>query len=372
MAARLQAPQSVEHVVEADRFDDTPHPRETFTLFGHLAPREALLDLYRSGQLPHALLIGGPPGIGKATLAWRLARFILANPDQAKLERTESAGLHVPPDHPVARQVVALSHPDLILLRRSWNAKDHKLFNEIRVDDVRKAAQMFRQSTGRGGFRICILDCIDDLNAESANALLKIIEEPPRQSLFLLVAHRPARILPTIRSRCRKISLKPLGAADIFDIIGALGSPWADASVAERQAASAAAHGSIHDALRRLGESGMRIAVVFDEMMADLPRVDWRKVHAIADWVARPDGAPDFDTMLITAFDWLDQELRRGCEAGQGARLDRIASCAAVWETAAGMARRTAAFNLDRRPVVLALFADLAAAAARAASAWSH
>jgi DNA polymerase-3 subunit delta' len=199
--------------------------------------------------------------------------------------------------------------------------------------------------------------------------LLKIVEEPPQRSLFLLVAHRPARILPTIRSRCRKISLKPLGAADIFDIIGALGSPWVDASDTERQAASAAAHGSIHDALRRLGENATRIAMVLDEMMADLPRLDWRKVHAIADCVARTDGAPDFDTLLITAFDWLDRELRRACEAGQGSHFDRIADYAKAWETAAGMARRTAAFNLDRRPVVLALFAELAAAATRAASA---
>lgn len=363
MAPRLQAPDSVERVAEADRFGDTPHPRESFAFFGHLATEAALLELYRSGDLPHALLIEGPPGIGKATLAWRLARFLLAHPDPATRERSEAGSLIVPPDHPVARQVVALSHPDLILLRRAWNAKEHKLFNEIRVDDIRKAAQMFRQSTGRGGFRICILDCADDLNAESANAMLKIIEEPPPRSLFLLVAHRPARVLPTIRSRCRRISMKPLGVCDISDIIGMLGSPWSDVSDSERQAAAAMAHGSLHDALRRLGGSGTRIGMLLDDMMAGLPHLDWNKVHAIADRVARPDGAQDFDTLLLAAFDWLDRTLARECEAGQGARIESIASYAAVWEAAAGLSRRMAAFNLDKRSVVLAIFAELAAAA---------
>lgn len=363
MAGRLQALQSLERVAEADRFGETPHPRETVAFFGHRATEEELLELYRSGRLPHALLIEGPPGIGKATLGWRLARFILANPDPSKLDRNEAGGLCLPPNHPVARQVVALSHPDLILLRRTWNAKEHKLFNEIRVDDIRTAAQMFRQSTGCGGFRICILDCADDLNAESANALLKIIEEPPPRSLFLLVAHRPARVLPTIRSRCRKISLKPLSSNEIYDIIGMLGSPWSHAPDAERQAVSSMAHGSLHDALRRLGETGTRLGMAIDTMMADLPRLDWLKIHALADSVAWPSGSQDFDTLVLAAFDWLDRALLRECEAGQGTRVDRIATYAAIWELVGGMSRRMAAFNLDKRPVVLAIFAELASAA---------
>lgn len=362
MASRPQALQSLERI-EADRFEDAPHPRENAAFFGHAATEKALFELYGSSQMPHACLIGGPPGIGKATLAWRLARFILANPDPTTITHPLATALYVPSDHPIARQIAALAHPDLVLLRRAWNAKDQQLFSEIRVDDVRRAARMFRQSTGRGGFRICILDCAEDLNAESANALLKIIEEPPSQSLFLIVAHKPDRVLPTIRSRCRKIALKPLGAADISDIIGALGPPWADASDMERRAASASARGSVHDALRRLSPGDTRITTGLEDMMADLPRLDWHKVHTLADQVARPDGAQDFDSLLIAAFDWLDRETSRASDSGQGKAIGRIVAYASAWETAASMARRMTAFNLDRKPVVLALFTELAAVA---------
>jgi DNA polymerase-3 subunit delta' len=362
MASRPEALQSLERI-EADRFQDAPHPRENVAFFGHSATEKALFELYRSGQMPHACLIGGLPGIGKATLAWRLARFILANPDPAMMTRPSATGLHVPSDHPIARQIAALAHPDLVLLRRAWNVKDQQLFSEIRVDDVRMAARVFRQSTGRGGFRICILDCAEDLNAESANALLKIIEEPPSQSLFLIVSHKPDRVLPTIRSRCRKLSLKPLGAADISDIIGALGPPWSDASDHERRTASASARGSVHDALRRLVSGGTGITTGLEDMMADLPKLDWYKVHALADQVARPDGAQIFDSLLIAAFDWLDRETSRASDTGQGKAIRRIVAYAFVWEAAASMARRMTAFNLDRKPVVLALFTELAAVA---------
>jgi len=363
MAPRLLAPQSVERIAEADRFEGTPHPRENVEFFGQDAAEQALIELRWSGQIPHACLIGGPPGIGKATLAWRLTRFILANPDPATNDRPAPTKLFVPRDHPVARQIVALSHPDVFLLRRAWNSKDQQLFNDIRVDDVRKAARMFRQSSGCGGFRICILDCAEDLNAESANALLKIVEEPPPRSLFLIIAHKPDRVLPTIRSRCRKITLKRLEINDISRIIEVIGPPWSDASDHERHAASASARGSIHDALRRLGTSGTRIAAILDDMMADLPRLDWHKVHALADRVARPDSAEDFDTLVIAAFDWLDRQSRLGCDAGQGAQIERAVIYAGAWEAAAALTRRMTTFNLDRRSVVLSLFGELAAAA---------
>lgn len=352
----------LEHLVEADRFEDAPHPRESVAFFGHVAAERTLAELYLSGQMPHALLLGGPPGIGKATLAWRLARFILANPDPTASAGASTAGLRVSPDNPVARQIIALAHPDLALLRRTWNSKERHLFKDIRVGDVRRAAQMFRQSSGRDGFRICILDSAEDLNAESANALLKIIEEPPPRSLFLLVAHRSDRVLPTIRSRCRKLSLKPLRAEDISDVILSLGPPWSDAGDAERFAASSRARGSVHEAMRRLGTSGSRITAIVEDLLSGLPQLDWDKVHALADEVARPDGAEAFDTMLIAAFDWLDRQARLGCFAGQGARIDGIVACASAWEAVAGRARRMTSFNLDRRPVVWSLFAELAAA----------
>lgn len=364
MALKPSAHRSLERVVEADRFLDTPHPRENFAFFGHDATEEILRELYLSGRMPQACLIGGPPGIGKATLAWRLARFILANPNASKCSGTVLDGLEVPRDAPIARQVAALSHPDLFLLRRGLNPKDQQLYREIRVEDVRKAARMFRQSTSRGGYRVCIVDSTEDLNEESASALLKIVEEPPPRSLFLLVAHKPDRVLPTIRSRCHKISLKPLHGNEILQVIDALGSPWSDAPEEERRAATASAHGSIHDAIRHLGTSGARFAVVVEKLLADLPVLDWYEIHSLAEAMARPENGPDFESLLIAAYDWLDRETRQRCKVEQGAAVERPIACACAWETVADMARRTMAFNLDRRPVVLTLFAELAAAAA--------
>jgi DNA polymerase-3 subunit delta' len=192
--------------------------------------------------------------------------------------------------------------------------------------------------------------------------LLKIVEEPPPRSLFLLVAHKPGRVLPTIRSRCRKLSLKPLRAEDISEIILSLGPPWSDADDGERLAASSSAHGSVHEALRRLGVSRSQITAVVEDLLSGLPQLDWGKVHALADEVARPDGAEAFDAVLIAAFDWLDRQARLACFEGQGAPIGEIVACASAWEAVAGRARRMTSFNLDRRPVVWSLFAELAAA----------
>ena len=218
-------PETSETVPEADRFEDTPHPRESYQCFGHAEAERQFIRPYWSGHLPQAFIIGGPPGVGKATLAWRVARFLLANPNPAAAAGEAKADLFVAPDHPAARQIAALAHPDLVLLRREWNEKDKRFFTEIRVEDVRRAIHMFQQAAGRGGYRICILDCAEDLNPSSANALLKLIEEPPPRSVFLIVAHRPGRMLATLRSRCRKILLKPLAAADIGQSVAALGPP---------------------------------------------------------------------------------------------------------------------------------------------------
>ncbi|MBV8849589.1 MAG: DNA polymerase III subunit delta', partial [Methylobacteriaceae bacterium] len=188
---------------EADRLENAPHPRETMGFVGHKAAERAVLDTYRAGRMPHAWIIGGPEGIGKATLAWRVARFLLANPDPQNVVVQRAEALDVDPASPAARQIAALSSPDIAVLRRQWNDKVKKLYTEIRVDEVRAAMRIFQHAAGGGGWRIAIIDSADELNRNAANALLKMIEEPPPRSLFLLIAHRPGRILPTIRSRCR-------------------------------------------------------------------------------------------------------------------------------------------------------------------------
>src|SRR6202158_3625916 len=191
------------------------HPRQTAALFGHRDAEAALLSAYRSGRIPHAWLIGGAAGIGKATLAYRMARFVLArrNPLGVDVQRADT--LWVDPSNPVARQVAAGAHGGLLTLERSLNDKG-VMRTVITVDETRETISFFGSTAAVEGWRVCIVDTVDELNPNAANALLKVLEEPPQQSLFLLVSHAPARVLPTILSRCRKLLLRPLATADVI------------------------------------------------------------------------------------------------------------------------------------------------------------
>jgi len=362
------APKTLETSPEADRFENTPHPRESYCCFGHAGTERQFVQSYLSGHLPQAFIVGGPPGVGKATLAWRLARFLLANPYPAAAAGEARADLFVAPDHLVARQIAAMAHPDLVLLRREWNEKDKRFFTEIRVEDVRRVIHMFQQAAGRGGYRICILDCAEDLNPSSANALLKLIEEPPPRALFLIVAHRPGRMLATLRSRCQKILLKPLAATDVDHIVAALGPPWSAAGAAKLEAAIARAQGSIHNVLRLLDDRGIELDTNLVRMLDDLPRIDWSKVHALAERVTARHNSKDYETMLAAVDDWLATRVRRGARSSHGNCARRLVPYALVWEKLSEAARETETFNLDKRPFVLSLFADLAAAARASSS----
>src|SRR5258706_13596332 len=183
------------------------HPRETMSLFGHRDAELALLNAYRSGRIPHAWLIGGAQGIGKATLAYRMARFVLAHRDPLAPSVQAAKTLVVDPSHPVARHVAAGAHGGLLTLERTLNDKG-VMRTVITVDETRETISFFGSTAAVEGWRICIVNTVDELNANAANALLKVLEEPPRQSLFLLVSHATARVLPTIQSRCRKLSVR--------------------------------------------------------------------------------------------------------------------------------------------------------------------
>jgi DNA polymerase-3 subunit delta' len=253
--------------------------------------------------------------------------------------------------------LAALTHGDVFLLRREWNEKSKRLFTEIRAEDVRRAIHIFQQASGAGGYRICVVDAAEDLNRTSANALLKLIEEPPPRSLFLIIAHRPGLVLPTLRSRCRRLLLKPLTEAEVVAVVATLGEPWSDADRAAIAQAAALAMGSVPAALRFLGAPERQARI--GRLLADLPSVDWRAVHELADSVASRDNAADYEMMMVAIVDWIDAVLRR--EAGRGAA--RLAPLAEVWEKAAEAARETEVLNLDKRPLILSIFAELATAA---------
>src|SRR5579863_6065347 len=192
-----------------------PHPRETAVLFGHREAETTLLDAYRSGRIPHAWLIGGAQGIGKATLAYRMARFVLTHRDSLAKDVQCADTLEVDPSDPVARRIAAGAHGGLLVLQRTPNEKG-VMRTVITVDETRETIAFFGSTAAVEGWRVCIVDTVDELNPNAANALLKILEEPPRQSLFLLVSHAPGRVLPTILSRCRRLNLRPLSKDNVI------------------------------------------------------------------------------------------------------------------------------------------------------------
>lgn len=342
---------------DSDALEGALNPRETPELFGHEAAETEFLDAFRRGRMPQAWLIGGPEGVGKATFAWRAARFVLSRPDPRLPAVERATNLRVSPDEPAARRIIARAHPDVACLRREWDARTKKHFTEIRVDDVRKALAMFHHAAGEGGWRVAVIDSADDLNTAGANALLKMIEEPPPRSLFFILAHRPARVLPTIRSRCRRLTLQPLAPEAIVRAVRAQGEDWAEHSDAELMQAAVRACGSVRDAMRLLAQGALGMAERTEAELARLPQVDMRRIMALADAVHGREGAESFEILLGAVYDWLDRTVR--ARAQEPGAAQRLAPFAQVWEKIAASARETQALNLDRRPLVLSIFSDL-------------
>ncbi len=344
---------------ESDAFAGAPHPRLATEFIGNSEAEQSLLATYKSGRLPHCWILGGPEGVGKATLAWRFTRFLFAYPNSSAPQVQRAATLYVPANNPIYGKIAGLGLGDLCVLRREWNtkAKPARHFTEIRVDDVRAASHMFQLASSVGGWRICIIDCADDLNKSSANALLKLIEEPPPRSLFLFIAQQPGRVLQTIRSRSRLLSLQSLDVADVERAVVSLGSPWSDRG-ADIGHASELAKGSVRRALRLL--DGDRL--IFEKRLAGvlngLPKLDWLGIHSIADKVWLNAGLEDYEATIAAIFEWLGARAR-ACAHLPPARLARYAE---AWEKVSDAVRETEALNLDKRPLILSIFADLAAA----------
>jgi DNA polymerase-3 subunit delta' len=332
-----------------------PHPRQTTALFGHREAEAALLNAYRSGRIPHAWLIGGASGIGKATLAYRMARFVLAHRDPLGSEVQRAETLFVDPQHPVARHVAAGAHGGLLTLERTLNDKG-VLRTVITVDETRETISFFGSTAAVEGWRVCIVDTVDDLNPNAANALLKVLEEPPRQSLFLLVSHAPARVLPTILSRCRKLPLRQLATDDVIRAT-AQAANLAPDDPALTEAAEAS-EGSVARALTLLGGDALKLQQRTVALLASLPRVDPRELHALGDSLGLSD------RVALAAFidgvdRWIGERLRAD---DPNANLPRLARLAEVWEKINRAARDTADYNLERKPLVFSVFGMLAEA----------
>jgi DNA polymerase-3 subunit delta' len=341
---------------EPDRLEGMPHPREVEHLLGQEKAEHELLSAYSRGQMHHAWIFGGSAGIGKATLAYRLARFILAHPDPRSPEVQSATSLHVDPHHPAARQMARMAHPDLLVLRRGWVPERKAVSGEIRVADVRRVGPFFGSTAGQGGWRICIVDSADDLNLNSANALLKTLEEPPARALFLLVSASPRRLLPTIRSRCRTLMLSPLGQETILAASEALRAQDADIDLDAVRAVAGEAEGSLRRALELAGGENHELRGAALSLLSSWPEIDRRAVHELGDLVSR-GGSDAFDVVAEQALDWMHAQARQ--RTGEGSRPLR--SWAEMWDRTTLMAREGRTFNLDGKGLIIKLFSELSA-----------
>jgi DNA polymerase III subunit delta' len=333
----------------------TKLPRETAALFGHDEAERALLDAYKGGRIPHAWLIGGPPGIGKATLAFRLARFVLAHPDPLSSEVQKATSLAVDADNPAARRIAVQAQGDLLVLERTINEQTGKLYTVIRVDDVRRTVPFFGSTPGEGGWRIAIVDAIDDLQREGANALLKVLEEPPQRSLLLLVSHAPGRELPTIRSRCRRLLLRPLKSIDVAQALAAAtGRNTDDAEISN---AATLAEGSVGRALGLLDGPALALRQRVLDLFAQLPDPDPRALHALGESIGGID-PKTLEAFMDLVNGWLSARLNEGTQGK--AHAMRVAE---TWEKVNRVAREAEIYNLERKPLVFSVFGALAEAA---------
>lgn len=268
-------------VPEADRADGAPHPRHTARVFGQDAAEQTVLTALNEGRRHHAWLLTGPRGVGKASFAWRLTRYLRTQSDDDPGlfgEAPAATSLDVDPENPVAHQIAALSDPGTLLIRRAWDPDRKKLKAQITVDEVRRLNSFFGLSATDGGTRVVIVDSADEMNPSAANALLKVLEEPPAKAVLLLISHQPARLLPTIRSRCRVLRFQPLLPDDLSRAL-----QQADVAVPEGPALSELAGGSAGDALRLIAGGGLEIYNDLVTLLTQAPQMDRQAARRFAD-----------------------------------------------------------------------------------------
>jgi len=365
---------------ESDQLGDFPHPRTVTSLIGQSHAEQTIFEAFMSGRMPHAWLLSGPKGIGKATLAWRAARFLLRYnlPEIAAAAR--ATDMSVPDDHPVARQIASHSHPNILTIRRPWDEKLKRFKTVLTIDEVRRTTDFFGLTAGAGDWRIAIIDSADEMNVSAENALLKVLEEPPPQCVFFLVSHQPGRLLPTIRSRCRTLHLKPLAEDAIADILVANA---VKAKPAERAAIAQLADGSAGRALAIADNGGLSLYGELVALLMDLPRLDINILHKLADKIARRGADDTWHTAIELLSDWLQRLIRTGAGApvlpdlvpGENTAMARLANTASldrwveVWEKVSEMVAQAEALNTDRKLVILNIFSMLENTANERASA---
>jgi len=367
-------------IEEPDRLLDFPHPRKTPHFYGHDEQKQALHRAIMSGRFPHAWIFSGPAGIGKATLAYRLARFILKYPPDKELsDFPKQATLDIPGNDVVFQQVAAQSHPGLKIIKRPYDHRTKRLKSDIPVDEIRSLHKLFNATTTDGGWRIALIDCADEMNRNAANALLKMLEEPPKNSVIILISHQSGALLPTIRSRCRMLHFKALSQQHILQIMDEHLASGFDLDAGERTTIARLANGSAGNALQLASGSGLKAHENLISLLESLPQLNGVKAHEIAERLSRRDAQDEFLFFRRLLCEWLNMFVRF-CTTGEdvnlpkreydlcqrlGAQVD-LEPWLEVWEKTQTSFRQAEVLNLDKRQLLLTIFFHLESAANQA------
>ena len=359
---------------EPDAAEGAPHPRHAGQVFGQARAEAAFLEAFNGGRMHHAWLISGPKGVGKATLAWQIARFLLTQDGDSLFG--PPGDLAVDPSAPVIARMAALAEPRLLLCRRPWDPKKKRLKTAITIDEVRKLKGFFNLSAADGGWRVAIVDSADELNPAAANGLLKILEEPPEKVAILLVAHQPSKLLPTIRSRCRSLRCDTLDEAGMGKVLTQVGHAD-DMS----PALAALSGGSPGQAIRLLADEGVKLYGQIIGLIGTAPNLDRRLALALADKCSARGNEGTYALMVGLVSLALVRLARFGAglpmvEAAQGelALAEKLAANAVQARIWANLQQEISAkttharvVNLDPALVILDMFMRIDKAARRAA-----
>lgn len=330
-----------------DTLPDVPEPAENLNLSGHQDIVRQSIAAYRAGKLHHALLLGGPQGIGKATFAFHFARYLLQFPDPADASDELTAAN---PQSPLVRQLATGAHPAVLYLTRPRGLKDGTFKTEITVGEIRRVNRFLSMTSHDRSNRVVIVDPVDDLNRNAANALLKNLEEPPSRTFFLLIAHSPGRVLKTIVSRCQSVRFSALDPDTLYSVLDRLPLEM-PADGKTRSMLAELSKGSARNAVLLTQFGGFEISQAADQVL-DSPVFDARKAHEVASAIGGRDQKIQFDIFNQHLLDRVASTARQAANSGNTADAAQFGD---LWQETSQNISETDIYNLDRKQHAVSL-----------------
>ena len=298
----------------SDKILGIPHPKLAKKLIGHSTQKLYFLNSYISNRLPQCWLLAGDKGVGKATFAWLIAKFLLTtnqNPDDIKIELNGANidSILAPQDGGTLTRILSGSEQRIYVVRKGYNEKRKAFFKDISIDDIRNLQSYCSLSIADGGRRVIIIDTADDLNTNSCNALLKLLEEPPKNTLFLLISHQPNLLLPTLQSRCQKLLFSALSQYDLRAVVATTGQ---EIGPAQEVPLSILSNGSAGVACRLLNSNSLNLYRDILNLASSLPNLNTKKATQLSQNYFAKGKADDFENFI----EMMQHFLSRLCKTG--------------------------------------------------------